>query len=113
MEEVFYERRGKAPVAEYVERAIRNGDKAMAASFRHALSVVLEEGTATGLPHCRIVDKNARLWELRFGPHRVAFIVEGEQMILLSGWRKQSQRLDDREVAQAIRFADDWREQHG
>lgn len=56
-----------------------------------------------------MINRRERIWELRFGPHRMAYIVEEGLLILLTGWRKQSRQLDRQEAERAARAAADWR----
>lgn len=103
MDVVFFERRERAPAADFIEAEMNAGNRVVLASFERTIDHVSTVGTAAGMPHTRIIDRVNRIWELRFGVCRVAYIVEGDRMVLLSGWRKKSQKLDDREAATAAR----------
>ncbi|MCC6237615.1 MAG: type II toxin-antitoxin system RelE/ParE family toxin [Dehalococcoidia bacterium] len=111
MDVVYYEdRRGHAPVEEYVEAIVAAGEGIALARFRRGLELLAEFGQAVGMPHTRMIDRTARLYELRFGDHRVAYISHAGAIVLLHGWRKRSQRLDEQEAARARRNAEDWRQ---
>ncbi len=113
MDAVYFERRGKAPVESYVESLLKTGQRSAIASFEHTLETVLAFGVEVGMPHTRIIDRTKRIYELRFGDHRVAYIVEGDVLVLLHGWPKKSRKLDAQEAATAARYADDWRNRNG
>lgn len=113
MKVIYYERRGKAPVAEYLATVYESGQESVVASFEHVLRLVMELGTSAGMPTTRIIDRRRRIWELRFAGHRVAYIVEDGTLVLLHGWPKKSQKLDALEAATAARHAEDWRKQYG
>ena len=55
------------------------------------------------MPHDRIIDRRERLYELRFGNHRCAYAEVRGVVVLLHAWRKQTQKLDQREEATALR----------
>ena len=78
------------------------------------LIVELEDrGSALRMPDARIIDRNARIFELRPRSHRIAYAEADGEYVLLHAWRKQSQRLDRRALATAQRRLADWRERHG
>lgn len=112
VEVIFFERRGEAPAADHLRVEFEAGHHGVLGSFERAIDHVTAVGTTAGMPHTRIIDRENRIWELRFGASRIAYIIEGESMVLLNGWRKKSQKLDAREAAKAARYAEEWRSQH-
>lgn len=66
------DRRGRAPVDQYVAAIVAAGDGAARAQLRRGLQLLAEFGQAVGMPHTRMIDRTARMYELRFGDHRVA-----------------------------------------
>ena len=95
----FYEdRRGRSPVVEFMNR-LPAKDRA---KINNALRLLENYGTALGMPHARPIE--GRLWELRPGGVRLFyFVYTSRQFVLLHGYRKQSQKAPDREIALAKR----------
>lgn len=113
-EVVYYETaRGDEPVAVYVERLGRSGDKRDVAAILDLIVELEERGSALRMPDARIIDRNARIFELLPRSHRIAYAEHGGRYVLLHAWRKQSQRLDRRALATAQRRLADWRNRHG
>jgi len=113
-EVVYYETaRGDEPVAAYVERLGRSGDKRDVAAILDLIVELEDRGSALRMPDARIIDRNARIFELRPRSHRIAYAEHGGRYVLLHAWRKQSQRLDRRALATAQRRLADWRSRHG
>jgi hypothetical protein len=109
MDVVFYrDHRGAEQVVEYMMAARRTDDRS-AAGFRRLVEALQESGPPLGMPHDRLIDPRNRVFELRFGPHRVAYIEHAGRTVLLSAWRKRSQELDRLELARARARAADWR----
>lgn len=115
MPEVVYftTARGDEPVAAYVERLARSGDRRDVAAILDLIVELEERGSALRMPDARIIDRNARIFELRPRAHRIAYARHGDRYLLLHAWRKQSQRLDRRALATAQRRLADWEERHG
>ena len=113
-EVVYYETaRGDEPVAEYVERLARSGSRRDVAAILDLIVELEERGSGLRMPDARIIDRSARIFELRPRSHRIAYAEVGGEYVLLHAWRKQSQRLDRRALATAQRRLEDWRERHG
>ncbi len=55
------------------------------------------------MPFARIIDPDARVYELRPGPHRVAYALHDGDYVLLHAWRKTSQSLDRHAAATSVR----------
>lgn len=110
---VYYSNaRGEEPVREYVEGLHRTGQRAALASFERCVDLLIEHGPALGMPYARIIDRRNRVYELRFGAHRAAFALHGEEVVLLRAWRKQSQKLDKAEADRALANLADWIGRH-
>jgi phage-related protein len=100
---VFYkDRRGKCPPLEFIE-----GLPTMEqAKIRNALRLLHEFGTNLGMPHARPIQ--GKLWELPPGGVRLFYFAYIEQQfVILHGYRKQSMKTPDREIAIALRRMDD------
>jgi len=63
-------------------------------------------------PFASAIDKKERIFELRPGNHRVAYALHQGTYVLLHAWRKQAQKLDEREAGKARRRLADWRRRH-
>ena len=74
--------------------------------FERRRSQILAEGVPLGMPRDRIINRRARLYELRVGDHRIAYVHRNDVVYLLHAWRKQTQKLDRREEAVALRRAE-------
>jgi len=99
--------RGRAPVAEYFERLEASGDRRGGAAYRFLLELLSEIGPPLGMPRDRVIDRAARLYELRPAAHRVAYAWQGDTVWLLHAWRKQSVTLDVRAHRTALRRLED------
>ena len=94
---------GHEPVAEYLEELARSGQVGTVVAYRRARDLLERTGPLLGLPHSRLIDRRRRVYELRFGAHRVAYAFVGNDIVLLHAWRKHGQKLDVRELATALR----------
>ena len=106
---LYADRRGGQPVSDYIRAIAAAGDTSGAANFARTVGLLESLGPALGMPHSRIINRRERLYEMRFGDHRVAYIAHESEIVLLHGWRKRGQRLDAKEEATALRRADEWR----
>ena len=95
---------GTEPVSDYLDSLERNGEGVALGTFEHAVRLLAEFGVATGMPHVRMIHRKPRVWEIRFGDHRVGFVQEDDTIVLLRGWRKRSQKLDRRELERTLRL---------
>ena len=96
---VFYtDRRGESPPSNFI-----NDLPVMEqAKIRNALRLLREFGTNLGMPHARPI--KGKLWELRPGGIRLFYFAYiDQQFVILHGYRKQSMKAPDREVAIAMR----------
>lgn len=109
---IYSNRRGKEQVSDYLRAVSRSGDGKALGQFGRVVELVEAEGIAIGLPHSRIIDRAGRLYELRFGNHRIAMAEHGGEIVLLNGWRKKSQKLDRQERDRALVKLEDWRQRH-
>lgn len=108
----YVDGRGREPVDEYVAGLLRVGERTAAATLARHVALLEEHGANLGMPHARLIDRTARLWELRPGDHRVAYAEHGDHIVLLHAWRKRSQRLDLRELRRAQSRIEDWKERN-
>jgi Phage derived protein Gp49-like (DUF891) len=110
----FLDERGGDPVRAYFIKLLRAGERAPVDAFDRAIVQVEERGgAALGMPLVRLIDRDGRLWELRLGSHRVAFIEHGGIIVLLHAWRKRSRKLDIMASETAGRRASRWRARQG
>lgn len=96
---VFYKgKRGRSPIAEYLDALPVNEQAASYEAFR----LLQEFGTLLGMPHAKHIE--GKLWELRPGAHRYFyFAYVGRRFVILHAYRKQSQKTPPRELAIAQR----------
>lgn len=96
---VFYtDNRGKCPILEFIEKL----PLLEQAKVRNALRLLREFGTALGMPHAKPIQ--GKLWELRPGGVRLFYFAYiDRQFVILHGYRKQSMKTPQREIAVALR----------
>jgi phage-related protein len=95
----FYEdHRGKSPVLEFID-SLSPKDRAKA---NNAFRLLEEFGTNLGMPHARRIE--GRLMELRPGDNRLFYcLYMDQQFVILHGFRKQSMKTPEKEIATALR----------
>ncbi len=94
----FYEdHHGQSPVLEFID-SLSPKDRAKANNaFR-----LLEEFGTKDMPHARRIE--GRLWELRPGDNRLFYcLYMDQQFVILQGFRKQSMKTPEKEIATALR----------
>jgi phage-related protein len=95
----FYEdHRGKSPVLDFIND-ISPMDRAR---VNNGLRLLEEFGIDLGMPHARRIE--GRLWELRPGGNRLFYFLYTERrFVILHGFRKQSMKTPEKEIATALR----------
>ena len=95
----FYEdHRGKSPVLEFIN-SLAAKDRAR---INNILRLLEEFGTNLGMPHARRIE--GHLWELRSGDNRLFyFLLVMQTFVILHGFRKQSMKTPEKEIATALR----------
>jgi phage-related protein len=95
----FYEdHRGRSPVLDFMN-SLSAKDRA---KVNNVLRLLEEFGTDLGMPHARRI--KGRLWELRPGDNRLFYFLQVERkFIVLHGYRKQSMKAPEKEIATALR----------
>jgi phage-related protein len=95
----FYEdHRGKSPVLDFID-GLSAKDRA---KVNNAFRLLEEFGTDLGMPHARRIE--GRLWELRPGDNRLFyFLYLKRRFVILHGFRKQSMKTPEKELATAER----------
>jgi len=95
----FYEdHRGKSPALDFLN-SLSPKDRAKA---NNSLRLLEEFGTKLSMPHARRID--GRLWELRPGDNRLFYFLQIDQkFVIVHGYRKQSMKAPEKEIATALR----------
>ncbi len=95
----FYEdRRSKSPVLVF----INNLSPKDRAKVNNIFRLLEEFGTNLGMPHARRIE--GRMWELRPGDNRLFYFLYMERkFVILHGFRKQSMKTPEKEIATALR----------
>ena len=96
---LFYEdHRSKSPVLEFINKLSAKDRAKISNDFR-----LLEEfGPNLGMPHARHID--GKLWELRPGDNRLFyFLYLDGKFVILHGFRKQTMKTPEKEIATALR----------
>lgn len=110
---VFYrDRRGAEPARDYLLGLSREAERAAVARHVRLLAERGETFTALGMIYARLIDRRNRIYELRPGPHRIAYAEYTGTFVLLHAWRKQTQKLDRRALQVAQHRLYDWIARH-
>ena len=96
---VFYEdHRSKSPVLEFINK-LSAKDRA---KISNDLRLLEEFGPNLGIPHARHIE--GKLWELRPGDNRLFyFLYLDGKFVILHGFRKQTMKTPEKEIATALR----------
>jgi phage-related protein len=96
--EFYSDHRGKSPPLDFIAEV----PVVEQAKIRNALRLLQEFGTKLGMPHAKQI--KGKLWELRPGGIRLFYFAYiGQRFIILHGYRKQSQKAPEGEIAIAVR----------
>lgn len=72
---------------------------------------VEENGTRTPMPWVRHL--RGEIWEMRPKRYRILFAVDGDEILVLTYFLKQTERTPPREISRAERVLNRWYEQKG
>lgn len=103
--EFYYSKEGQIPAKEYFD------DMALPVQVKLAVLVkyIAEEGRLFDITKFRIVDQAERIYEFKPLEHRFFnFFYKGRKIIITNAYRKQSQKLDKKELAKAIKMKRDY-----
>lgn len=90
------------------ERAKTNkSDRILYRKIRAYIKVIEGVGTREGKPHVKFIEGD--LWELRPGNVRIFFSVEGDKIVLLNYFVKDTKKTPRREINKAKRLLKEWR----
>lgn len=113
---IFYDdRRGREPVREYLDALLASGRKTDVATIGRIVALLEEHGwdlRRYGTRQTFLIDKEARIYELRAGDHRVAYAEHQGRFVLLHAWRKSTRKLSSKELRTTRLRLDDWRQRH-
>jgi phage-related protein len=112
-EVIFYEDdRGRSPVKDLLDeldaKARSNKQaKQLLSKFALYIEMLEQSGTRSGLPYTKHIGNG--IWELRPKDHRVFFFGwEGNKIVLLHAFRKDTQKTPQKEIDRAEREMNDW-----
>jgi phage-related protein len=112
-EVIFYEDdRGRSPVKDLLDeldaKARSNKQaKQLLSKFALYIEILEQSGTRSGLPYTKHIGNG--IWELRPKDHRVFFFGwEGNKIVLLHAFRKDTQKTPQKEIDRAEREMNDW-----
>jgi phage-related protein len=112
-EVIFYEDdRGRSPVKDLLDeldaKARSNKQaKQLLSKFALYIEMLEQSGTRSGLPYTKHIGNG--IWELRPKDHRVFFFGwEGNTIVLLHAFRKDTQKTPQKEIDRAEREMNDW-----
>ena len=86
----FQDDDGTEPVREYTDAVeAAGGTSAAAAIFRELqLLEATDPQHLANLGIAELIDRDRRIWELKPGAHRVAYVMRGGVIVVLHAWRK-------------------------
>ena len=101
---IFYQdAKGREPVRDYIVSLKQKGTKdsfVKLTKIQDYLKILKENGTRAGLPYVKHIDGD--IWELRPLKDRILFFsYNGNDIILLSQFRKMTQKTPPREIKKA------------
>lgn len=106
----YQDKNGNEPVKEYIIslKAKNTKDNLIKLQkIQDYLNILKANGTRAGMPYVRHLDGN--IWELRPLKDRILFFgYDGNNIILLSHFRKMSQKTPPREIKKAKRLMNDY-----
>jgi hypothetical protein len=103
--EFYYSLEGRLPAKEYLEAAGLQLQVKLAVLVKY----IAEEGRLFDITKFRIVDQAERMYEFKPLEHRFFnFFSSGRRIIITNAYRKQSQKLDKKELAKAVRMKRDY-----
>jgi phage-related protein len=113
---IFYkDRNGNEPIKEYLAELAARNDKdsrIKIQKIRDYIRYLSEQGKQSKEPYVKHLD--GEIWELRPIRERILYATwDGESFILLHQFMKQTQKTPRREIEQAKRNLDDYRERSG
>ena len=108
---IFYEdKKGRCPVRDYLTSLKENGSKDSNIKFQKCqdyIKLLKQNGTVIGMPYVRHLD--GEIWELRPMRDRILFFAyNGTDIILLSQFRKMTQKTPLREIKKANKLRKDY-----
>ncbi len=110
---IFYkDKKGKEPVKDYIIslKLRKNKDNLIKLSkIQDYINILKMNGTRAGLPYMKHLDDE--IWELRPLKDRILFFAyNGNDIILLSYFKKTTQKTPKREIEKAKRCMKDYKE---
>lgn len=112
-EVIFYEDgRGRAPVKDFLDDLQLKAEKSKQdKQLLHKVTFYIEMleklGTRAGMPYTKHIGKG--IWELRPKDHRILFFGwNGNQIVLLHSFRKETGKTPKKEIEQAEKEMKDW-----
>lgn len=110
---IFYkDKKGREPVKDYIVSLKAKRTKDSSIKFNKILDyldLLEEHGTRAGEPYMKHLD--GEIWELRPLKDRILFFAyDGNSFVLLSQFRKMTQKTPKREIAKAKRRMNDFME---
>lgn len=113
---VFYaDRRGKAPVREYIRKLAAKNDKNSRIKLnkiRDYIKALSEHGTTLGEPYMKKI--GGEIWELRPLSDRILFAAwTGKRFLLISHFVKKTAKTPPDEIEKANRLLNEFRERSG
>lgn len=113
--EVYQKKSGKSPLEDYISSLSKQSRDAEIARIFYYIDLLKEYGLAINNVHpqaARLIRDD--IYELRPGKNRVFFFTfEGNNIILLHAYRKESQKAPEHEIEKAISDMNDYKRRYG
>jgi phage-related protein len=106
--------RGHCPVCDFINMLEKDNSKEAKTTLKKILyqfKRIENKGTRAGSGITKYI--RGDIWELRPGKYRILYVVEGNQIILLSWFRKETNKTPENEIQKAEKLHKDWKQNHG
>ncbi|MCR6790313.1 type II toxin-antitoxin system RelE/ParE family toxin [Bacillus thuringiensis] len=111
---MYKDARGKCQVCQLIkllEEGNSKQDKGALKQIYYQIQRIEKKGTRAG----EGITKQLRgdIWEIRPGKYRITYVVNGNDIILLTWFRKETKKTPIHEIEKAERTYKDWQKNHG
>lgn len=93
-------------------KAVAKSDAERAAAMLDRVEELRLKGSELRMPDARLIDRAARIYELRPQGDRIAYAEHDGVFVLLHAWKKQRDRIAPRDLKTARNRLEDWRSRH-
>ena len=111
---MYKDARGKCQVCQLIKQLDEDNSKQAKGALKqiyYHIARIERKGTRAG----ENITKQLRedIWEIRPGKYRITYVIKGNEIILLTWFRKETQKTPNSEIEKAERVYKDWQNNHG